>query len=340
MKLPGAAFALSLILGIATGAHANEEIVPVSVVSAEDILISVDYDAAAAVVPANDSLLSAAVTARVETIHADIGQVVSRGEPLVTLEARDFKLSLAAANANLAQTQADITLAKSRLERRRALAEQQYVSADELADQVARLAALEAQADAQSVAIDQAKAALSDTRIVAPFDGVITERSAQVGSLLQIGSPAIRIVQTTGVEISARAADDAIIALQDIGEARFLYRQQSWPVRPVRISPVIDSRNRVQEVRLTVDGQSQPAAGLPGRLRWTSSPQFLPVPYVQRREGVLGVFIERDGIAIFEPLVEAEEGRPARFTLPRDARIIDRGRQRLQPGVSVKTERP
>ncbi|MEL7298510.1 MAG: efflux RND transporter periplasmic adaptor subunit [Pseudomonadota bacterium] len=330
-------FTLSLgvtLMSLGTSLHA-QEITPVTTKPAADVLIAVNYETAAVATSANVSDLAAQVAARVIEIHADVGDSVSEGDLLISLDPRDFRLQLAAAKAELARTDAEIELAASRLARSESLAEDAYVSADSLAELRAQLAMLKAQRTNNRVSVDIAQAALDDTRIVAPFSGSVTARPAQLGALLTIGATAVRVIQTNAIEVSARSSDGALEALRSTGEATFHFPGHELPVELARIAAAMDNQTRQQEVRLLFTTESA-IAGQPGRLRWQSGAEFIPVPYVQRRNGQLGVFVAAGETARFVALPDAEEGRPARWTGDQEQLIIDRGRERLQDGDLIR----
>jgi hypothetical protein len=65
---------------------------------------------------------------------------------------------------------------------------------------------------------------------------------------------------------------------------------------------------------------------------------MLPSNLVSRRQGRLGVFLLDGGKARFEPLPDAQEGRPASVTLPASTQVITMGRERLQDGAAVTVQ--
>ncbi|MFK8053638.1 MAG: efflux RND transporter periplasmic adaptor subunit [Woeseiaceae bacterium] len=313
---------------------ADDAPIAITVTDIAEILVAVQYDAAASVVGVNNSVLSAEVSAPVTKIHADVGESVKKGQALISLSGTDFDFQLQLAEANLERIAAEMALAESRLKRSQALAGQQYVSEDDVADQTSRLASLKAQGAAEQVALNIAKEALRDTTIRAPFDGVITARTAQLGALLQVGSPAIQVVQSASPEVAIGTNDQPLVELIEADVINFHYRSQAWPVKVIRVSDAIDQQTRLQEVRLRFTGD-RPPVGQAGRLRWQSQPRFLPVPFVQQRDQQLGIFVVVDGKASFMVLDDAEEGRPPRFTGAADTQIVVEGRQRLNDGDAV-----
>lgn len=127
---------------------------------------------------------------------------------------RQYYAQEAAAGAQLSARRADLARAEIEYGRRRALAETGAVSGEELtathsayeaarANMVAAQENLEAQrmltrggnaenhpeALAARAALESARLSLSRTTIRAPIDGVVTQRSAQIGQRIEVGQP-------------------------------------------------------------------------------------------------------------------------------------------------------
>ena len=75
--------------------------------------------------------------------------------------------------------------------------------------------------------------------------------------------------------------------------------------------------------------------GASGRLRWDSPRQGIPASMIVRRADRLGVFTIRKDRAVFVPLLQALEGRPAEVELPADTLIITEGRFTVRDGDTV-----
>lgn len=312
--------------------------VPVSVRPVGELLVDLENRASAEVQPLNDATLAAEVGAVVRTVHADIGQQVSAGDLLVTLDETDFRLGLRRAEASLASSRAQKAQADAKLRRARDLIENQYLSADTLLDRETDVQVLNARIQADEVAVATAQRNLDKCRIVAPFDGVIIERLAQVGGYVAPGSPLLQITQIDRFELDAAipaAMADTLPAARDI---RFVSNAKAWPVDLLRLSPVIEPSQRTRRARFTFTGAA-PAVGRSGEVVWYSARSVLPAALVSRRNGALGVFVHVDGFAEFRELPGAQEGRPVPVRLPPDSEVITLGRDRLQDGDPVQVSR-
>src|SRR5216117_2386892 len=170
-------------------------------------------------------------------VRTDENRQVRAGDTLVVLDDRDYKARLAQAEADLAvalagvsnrarvgqaeaqvaQMQANAEKAHADLERIKPLAEKDIVPKQALdaADATARaadaaLAAAQAAllgADARVAAAraarDQAALNLSYTRIIAPSEGVVSNKSVEIGQLVQPGQPLMSEVPLSDVWVTA-----------------------------------------------------------------------------------------------------------------------------------------
>ncbi|HTH74062.1 MAG TPA: efflux RND transporter periplasmic adaptor subunit [Trinickia sp.] len=124
--------------------------------------------------------------------YVDIGEHVKQGQLLADLDTPEIDQELAQAQAQRQQASASLVLAKTTLARWQQLRQRDAVSQQELDDRqgaynqgVANLAA----ADANVKRLRQLE---SFKRIVAPFDGVITQRNVDIGDLITAGSATSR----------------------------------------------------------------------------------------------------------------------------------------------------
>jgi RND family efflux transporter MFP subunit len=310
-------------------------------VSTEDIsnvLVDLERRAPADVKPLNDAQLSAEVSAVVKAIHADVGQRVSAGELLLELDPRDYQLSRDQARANLASSKAQKDSADAKLDRAQGLVSDNYLSDDSLLDRQTEVAVLNAQIRANEVAVAIAQRSLEKCQVLAPFDGVIVERSAQVGSYVGNGSPLVQLTQVDHFELDAEVPSNQANSLMEADAIRFVSRGQTWPLELLRLSPVIEPERRSQRARFAFSGEA-PAVGRSGEVVWRIDHGMLPSNLISRRNGRLGVFLSAQGKAIFRPLPGAQEGRPVAIEFPPGTEIIILGRDRLQHGDSISVSR-
>lgn len=231
--------------------------------------------------------LSVKVAGRLKTLAVDLGSVVRPGEVLAEVEPRDYELRVQQAEAALAQARAALGLPLEGAEDRVALedtspvrqaravleeaaknrerverlarqgisstaerdtveaayqvAQSRYAAA--LDDARTRLAAL-AQRRAE---LELARQQLADTRVRAPFAGVVQARAAHLGEFLPAGAPVVRLVQTSPLRLRLEVPERQAVSLRVGQTVRFTL--EGSPVvhhtTLTRLSPALNDASRV-----------------------------------------------------------------------------------------------
>lgn len=105
--------------------------------------------------------------------------------------------------ASLLAAQAQVKQAQSRVEQARAEERNAQITPKTVAATRAKAESAEAQALRYKAALDQAQLNLSYTTIVAPVDGVVGQRSVQVGSNVSVGQDLMAVVPLHDVWVTA-----------------------------------------------------------------------------------------------------------------------------------------
>src|SRR5437879_4367840 len=216
------------------------------------------------------------VSGNISYLGADFNSIVHKGQVIAKLDPSLFDAQLQAARASLMQAQANFTKAQSDLERAKVQlvdAQQKYTRAKELSDRnlvpqsdldAAKIAVDSAQATLASqqatvaqtqAAVGQAQAAvnqnqvnLDHTIIQTPIDGIVTQRSVDVGQTVaaSLQSPTLFIIAADLTKMQVNANIDEA----DVGRIRpgqsVTFRVDAYPtdefvgtVSQIRLQPVV-----------------------------------------------------------------------------------------------------
>jgi RND family efflux transporter MFP subunit len=215
---------------VPVNAAVTPPIVPVALVSRANL--SNDLTLTGEFTPYQDVDVMAKVAGYVKSISVDIGDHVRQGQVLATLEVPELQDEMAKAKAAVLAAEANVTTAKSGIARAQAsatmahlsftriedvskqepgLVPRQEVDVAQAHDQEAAAALASAQSmlqsseqsNSQAVADQNRAAAMLQYAVIrAPFDGVITKRYANTGSMIQAGTasqsqamPLVRLAQ-------------------------------------------------------------------------------------------------------------------------------------------------
>jgi RND family efflux transporter MFP subunit len=163
--------------------------------------------------------------------YVDIGSRVAAGQPLVDVVAPELDHQIAQAQANLAQADATLRQAQANLELAKVTrtrsstlapagyATQQQADNDRLSyrAQEQAVAAADASLAAQRASLRVLEQQKTYQRIVAPFDGVVTQRNVDVGSLVQAdngnGTALFSMVHGDVIRVQVYVPQDAAVGV-------------------------------------------------------------------------------------------------------------------------------
>ena len=118
----------------------------------------------------------------------DIGERVKKGDLMAAISAPDTDASLEEAEATLKQQETNRSLALDTEERFRGLVPTHGVTQQQLDQNHSASEQARAGVTSASAAVDRMKALVAFEKIVAPFDGVVTGRTYDVGALISASS--------------------------------------------------------------------------------------------------------------------------------------------------------
>jgi RND family efflux transporter MFP subunit len=118
----------------------------------------------------------------------DIGASVKRGDLLAEVTAPEIDQQLFQAEATRAQTAASESLAKSTADRWTSLRAKDAVTQQDLDERLSTYRQAEADMQAAEANVSRLRSLQGFNRIIAPFDGVVTQRNIDVGDLVQGGN--------------------------------------------------------------------------------------------------------------------------------------------------------
>jgi len=173
-----------------------------------------------------DSIIYARVSGYLIKRYVDIGDRVKAGQLLAEIQSPELDQQLSQAQANLQQAYKQLDLQKANLELARTTmqrykgADQEGAVAKEAVDQSvagyataqASVAAAQATVDSNAANVRQYEAMTAFERVVAPFDGIITQRNVDVGALITAGSP------TNNISVAPTSVTGAATGLFEVSQ--------------------------------------------------------------------------------------------------------------------------
>src|ERR1700758_3387262 len=175
----------SKALAAETKAAATE---PVGVFQASQGDVTEDLVLPAMLQAYDESPVYARVNGYVAKWFTDIGTHVRTGQVLAVIDAPQVDQQLAQARASLNQARANLSLANVTTQRYQELIGSNSVSQQELDNNVQNQAVQNANVQSAMAQVAWLEQEQKYERIVAPFDGVVTERQTDIGDLVNAGN--------------------------------------------------------------------------------------------------------------------------------------------------------
>lgn len=194
------------------------------------------------------------VSARIESLLVAPGQVIKAGDLIAQLDAREIQ-------ARLDQAMAVHEQATRELDRARILLRQQSTAQSEFdAIQARERMALGAQ--------NEAAAMLAYTKVVAPFDGIITRKLAEVGDLAAPGKPIAEIEDPGALRFEADVPESLIghVKLGAKLAVRIGVTTAAIEGAVVELAPVADRASRTFLVKIDLSPTENLRSGQFGRV--------------------------------------------------------------------------
>jgi len=177
----------SLLTGtasVAVAAEAPAHRTTVNVVTAHKTSIATELVLPASLQALQEAAVYARTTGYLSKFMVDIGDPVKAGQVLAVIDTPEVDQQLASAQASLLQSQANATLAAATAKRWRSLADQKAVSSQEVEEKEAAASASAAAAQAAAAEVSRLTQLKGFATVVAPFDGVVSARGADIGTLI------------------------------------------------------------------------------------------------------------------------------------------------------------
>ncbi len=158
-----------------------------SLALAQDRVVPLPPTSTGVVVPDRSVTLAAKIVGRVSAVNVEESDRVDAGDVLVDIADAELRASLAAAQARLRMEELNRAHQEKLAERVRNLREQGTVSAENLDDANFKVDAAEQTVAGARAEVARARAMLAESKIQAPFAGVIIRKNVETGDVTSPG---------------------------------------------------------------------------------------------------------------------------------------------------------
>jgi RND family efflux transporter MFP subunit len=304
----------------------------------------------------NEAPVFARTSGYIRSWRADIGARVRTGQILAEIDAPEVDQQLAAAEAALGVTQAQLDLSQTTADRWRRLLEVGTVSQQAADERAGAYAANRAARDQAVAEVRRLRALTGFKSVIAPFDGVVTTRSADIGGLVTAGSstagPLFTIADDRRLRLYVSIPESQAALFRPGGTARFTVPDQpgrDYSAVIVASAGAVDRSMGAMTLQLSVDnadGSLRPGGFARVAFAADDGSSELRIPasaLLFRQEGAAVAVISADHRVTIRPIAIArDDGRELAIAsgLTGGERIIDNPSSAITGGQTVRIAPP
>lgn len=362
--------AIILLVGVLSGCSSgqqevanetvNSEAVEVLNPYTEDIAISNTLSGKLSAI--EDVMIMAEIPAKVTSVRVKIGDRVSEGDVLFTLDDENVRKQIEQAQAgynlaakNLEMQMEQIQNAKVNLERieklynEGAVSKQQFEQA-KLGASEANVEALKAQVNQAKVGLDQALSQLEKTVVKSPIDGFAAAINIQENEFATNSQPAMRIVNTDKLTVNLGVSEEIINKIREGQKVNVKVKvalDETIEGIVKAVSPVPDDRTQIYPVEIEIDNSSgiiKPGMFAEIIFNVEEVKDVLVVPsnsIIERNQNKFVYVVENNKAKIKEVKTGLDDGKVVEIKegLSKDDKVIVKGQDFVEDGVEVRIVR-
>ena len=163
----------------------------------------------------NSANLSTRMMGFVTKLHVQVGQKVSTGQLILSINNTDLQAKKAQVDASILQATAAYNNAKKDYDRFTNLFQQQSASQKELDDMTARYEMAKASLQGAKQMRNEVVAQFSYANLTAPFSGVVTNTFVKEGDMANPGMPLVSIEGASMLQVTAMVSENDITAIRN-----------------------------------------------------------------------------------------------------------------------------
>lgn len=305
------------------------ELAQVEVSTIERRDIADDVRLSGSLQPARTTVLNARTGGTVEEVLVDVGASVAAGEVVAKVDTDALTAELRAQEANREALRAQLSLARTVLERSQRLGQSGITSEAALLEAEANVLNLEAQLKAIEAQLAEIGRQIGDATILAPFDGIVSARAVNPGQTVAPNAELLTLVDLSRLELNAAIPTSRIAAVEIGQSATFAvegFGGQTFTSEVVRISPIAEAGSRAVRVFLSIENDAERLRGgmfASGALRIGRQSDVIALPSAAIRRDDAGDFVLR-----------AADGRLHRQPVETGTRWDDQGLVEIASGLN------
>lgn len=260
--------------------------------------------------PRYESQLGFRVGGKIIERKVDVGATVKRGTVLMRLDPQDIRLAETQARATLRAADTERELAAADYQRHVNLRSQNFVSQAVLDAKQSALKAAQANVDAARAGLRGQSNQADYTTLVADVDGVVTAIDAEVGQVVQAGTPVVHVARTAEKEVVIGIPENKVDGLRqsaDVVVRLWSDAGQTIPGKIREIAPMADAATRTYTVKVALPARADARLGMSATVELatgaaTTGGLRVPLSALVNNKGASSVWVVENGAVRLVPV--------------------------------------
>jgi len=206
----------------------------------------------------DEAVISAKIPGKVSKVMVENGDFVKAGQPLVLLENTEHKNALTNALAALKKAEANLHTTKINYERMEQLYNEGAIAQKDFDDVQTALKLAEADAEAASAAVANARESLNSTTVTSPISGFVANRNVTTGQVIAAGVPLMMVEDISSVYAVVNIEQEQMAHVKPGLPAEITvdtYGDRKFKGAVSVINPSLDKAARVFETKIKVNNE-------------------------------------------------------------------------------------
>lgn len=253
--------------------------------------------------PRYESQLGFRVGGKIIERKVDVGATVRRGTVLMRLDPQDIKLAETQARSTLRAAETERELAAADYQRHVNLRAQNFVSQAVLDAKQSALKAAQANVEAARAGLRGQSNQADYTTLIADVDGVVTAIDAEVGQVVQAGTPVVRVARTAEKDVVIGIPENKVQQLRqsaDVVVRLWANADGTIPGKIREIAPMADAATRTYTVKVALPETADVRLGMSATVELATGAAptgglRVPLTALVNHQGASSVWIVENG---------------------------------------------
>jgi len=203
------------------------------------------------VIAKQDANLGFELAGIIKTLHVIEGQQVVKGQLLAELDIQLLLIERTKLEAQLQQAQAEFDLIEANLKRLSSLISRGFTSEQNIDELSSQKRVIAAKIRSTLSALDASQYHIDKSKLLAPFDGIVSSRQIAEGEVVAAGTTAFRLLQTGASEVTIGVPASFIPQLQGKNH-QVEIAGVNYAVRLLSMGNEVDKVTRTISLRFTL----------------------------------------------------------------------------------------